>query len=93
VSFTINNDSATSPKELQLRVAGFAGQMHGTSFNGEQFSVEPATQVIAPMDFDKFTLKGAIPPDVPGDAYFGWVIVSAEEELRIPVRLVVTPQS
>ena len=30
--------------------------------------------------------------DAIGDAYGGWIVVSGEEELRIPVRLVVLTQ-
>lgn len=90
ISFTINNDSVSSPKELRLSVEGFVGEVHGGTLNGNDFSVEPATKVIAPMDFDKFTLQGAIPPEAPSDAYGGWIVVAAEEQLRIPVRLVVS---
>jgi hypothetical protein len=92
VSFTINNDSPTAAKDLSLRVEGFVGHVHGARFDGTAFSVEPADQVIAPMDFDKFTLYGAIPDDAIGDAYGGWIVVSGEEDLRIPVRLVVSTQ-
>ncbi len=93
VSFTISNDSVSSPKELQLRVEGFAGEMRGASLDGQGFVVVPATRTIAPMDFDKFTLTGTIPPDAVIDTYRGWIVVSADEELRIPVRLVVTAAS
>jgi hypothetical protein len=90
VSFTINNDSPSSSRELQLSVEGFAGEMRGARLDASTFAVDPATCLIAPMDFDKFTLKGAIPPDAPADSYAGWVVVAAEEGMRIPVRLFVT---
>lgn len=93
VSFSINNDSPSTPKRLRLRVEGFVGEMHGAELNGSDFSVKPASKVIAPLDFDKFTLIGAIPQNAPGDAYNGCVVVSEGlEELRIPVRLVVNAQ-
>ena len=90
VSFTINNDSVTAPKELRLHVEGFVGEMHGAPLDGSAFSVEPATRVVAPLDFDKFTLRGILPPDTVPDAYAGWMVVSAEQALRIPIRLIVT---
>lgn len=90
VSFTINNDSQSSPRELRLSVEGFVGVTHGARLDGNAFAIEPATRVVAPMDFDKFTLTGIIPPDAVPDAYDGWVVVSAEEGLRIPLRLIVT---
>ena len=93
ISFTINNDSVSFPKKLRMRVEGFVGEMHGANLNGKDFSIKPGTKVIAPMDFDKFTLTGTIPQDVLSDTYCGWIFVSEAEELKIPVRLTVTAQS
>jgi hypothetical protein len=89
VSFTINNDSATVAKDLSLRIEGLTGELRGETLDSAGFSVEPSAKVIAPLDFDKFTLTGTIPPTAPGDSYAGWIVVASEEELRIPVRLVV----
>lgn len=91
VSFTINNDSVNSPREIHLRVEGFKGEVHGAQLNGADFAINPDKKEIAPMDFDKFTLVGNIPQDIPADTYCGWIIVSSDEELRIPVRLLVSP--
>jgi hypothetical protein len=90
VSFTINNDSVSVPRQLRLRVEGFVGQMQGATLDGNQFAVEPDSQVVDPMDFEKFTLRGTIAQEAPADNYEGWIIVSEEEEIRIPVRLVVS---
>jgi hypothetical protein len=90
VSFTINNDSPDSPKEIHLRVEGFIGEGQGAQLNGADFAIDPDSKTIAPLDFDKFTLVGSIPQDILPDTYGGWIIVSAEEELRIPVRLLVS---
>lgn len=93
VTFTINNDSASSPRRLRLRVEGFVGELQRAVLDGKGFTVKPATRVIEPLDFDKFTLAGAIPQDAVPDAYGGWIVVSSQhEELRIPVRLVVGGQ-
>lgn len=93
VSFSVNNDSQTSPKRIRLRLEGFVGEMQGTELSSEDFSIKPATKVVAPMDFDKFTIIGTIPQEAPSDAYNGWIVVlEGQEEIRIPVRLFVTTQ-
>ena len=91
VSFSINNDSVEVPKKVSLRVEGFAGETDGTQIGADRFTVKPAKKTIAPMDFEKFVLQGAVPPDVPPDVYRGWIVVSSGNEFRIPVRLVVGP--
>jgi len=93
VSFSVNNDSPSSPKRVRLRVEGFVGEMHGAELNSGDFSVKPATKMIAPMDFDKFVLTGTIPQDIVADVYNGWIVaLEGQEEVRIPVRLIVTAQ-
>ncbi|GAB4379507.1 MAG: hypothetical protein Kow0042_28990 [Calditrichia bacterium] len=93
VSFSLSNDSPTTPKKLKLRLEGFVGQMQGMVIDGKGFSIKPASKVIAPMDFDKFTLVGQIPQQAVSDHYAGWILVSGEEELKIPVRLIVTAET
>ena len=44
---------------------------------------------IAPMDFEKFVLRGAIPETSPADIYHGSIAVTAEDSMRIPVLLVI----
>ena len=46
---------------------------------------------IAPVDFEKFVLKGVVPETVPPDVYRGVVVVRSDKDLFIPVVLVVTP--
>lgn len=89
IGFSINNDSMESPKKIALSVEGFVGEAHGKRLNDADFGIRPAKKTIAPMDFDKFVLEGALPPKTPPDVYRGWVIVASDAELRIPVRLVV----
>lgn len=89
VAFSINNNSVQAPKKVSLRVEGFGGETEGTRIEGERFTVKPARKTIAPMDFEKFVLQGAVPPEVPPDVYCGWIVVSSGSEFRIPVRLVV----
>jgi len=45
----------------------------------------PQQAVIAPMDFEKFALRGALPPELPPDRYHGFVLV--DNAVRIPVLL------
>jgi hypothetical protein len=90
VSFSINNDSMEAPKKVALSLEGFVGDASGRRLNVAGFSVKPAKKTIAPMDFEKFVLEGALPPKAPPDVYRGWVIVSSDTELRIPVWLVVS---
>jgi hypothetical protein len=92
VSFSINNDTPSSPKELQLAIEGFVGSAHKQKIDASGFSVLPPRTVIAPMDFEKFMLAGTIPADLAADAYSGWVIVTGEEGFRIPVTLLVSPK-
>lgn len=90
VSFSINNDSMVAPKKVALGLEGFVGDAHGRRLNAAGFAVQPARKTIAPMDFEKFVLKGVVPPKAPPDVYRGWVIVGSDTELRIPVWLVVS---
>jgi hypothetical protein len=91
ISFAINNESLTQPKNVEVRVEGFAGDTHGVSISAEQFKVKPARKTIAPVDFEKFFLNGTVPAGVAPDVYRGWVVVLSDTELKIPVVLVVTP--
>jgi hypothetical protein len=89
ISFSINNDSVSTPKNVTLQAADFVGELEGTRIEAERFSVKPQRRRIAPLDFEKFVLEGAIPPDVPSDIYHGAVVVSSGQAFSIPVRLVV----
>jgi len=91
VSFSINNDSLSTQKKVEMRVNGFAGETSGAQFGDDGFVVRPARKSIAPMDFEKFVLRGTIPEDAATDVYRGVVVVSSEDLFDIPVRLVVTP--
>jgi hypothetical protein len=88
ISFSINNDSMDAPKRAALRVEGFVGEAEGARFDPDGLAVRPASKTIAPMDFEKFVLEGAVPPEVPQDVYLGAVVVKSGSEFRIPVRLV-----
>lgn len=90
VSFSINNDSSSSAKKLQLKIEGFLGEAHQFQIDARTFSIQPAERVIAPMDFEKFVLTGNIPPESPVDTYNGWIVISGEENFNILVSLVVT---
>lgn len=87
VSFSINNDSVVAPKKVALRIEGFAGEVTGASLPATAITVKPPTRTIAPVDFEKFTLRGVVPAETPPDVYLGWVVVESEEQLRIPLRL------
>jgi hypothetical protein len=91
ISFSVNNDSMTEPKKVELRVEGFTGDATGARLDASAFAVKPALKTIAPVDFEKFALQGAIPADVQSDVYRGAVTVASDSELRIPVVLVVMP--
>ena len=90
VSFSINNDSMVAPKKVALRIEGFHGETTGASLPAESMSIKPETRTIAPVDFEKFVLRGAVPAETPPDVYFGWILVASDDELRIPVRLTVS---
>jgi hypothetical protein len=87
VSFSINNDSVVAPKRVALRIEGFAGEVTGASLPAAEITVKPPTRTIAPVDFEKFTLRGVVPAETLPDVYLGWVVVDSEEQLRIPLRL------
>ena len=90
ISSSINNDFMTEPKKVEFRVEGFTGDTHGTQISAELFKVKPAQKTIAPVDFEKFFLNGTLPADAPPDIYRGWVVVTSDAELRIPVLLAAT---
>ena len=90
LSFSINNDSLTSEKEIQLKIEPFVGQAQQYSIDVNAFSLTPSQIAIAPVDFEKFVIKGKIPEDAPEDTYYGWIIVSEEQTYQIPVALVVS---
>lgn len=89
ISFSINNDSATAPKQVALHVEPFSGERTGAMLPPAALSVSPEAAAIAPMDFEKFVLRGAIPDTSPADIYHGSIAVTAETAMRIPVVLVV----
>jgi hypothetical protein len=91
ISFSVNNDSMTEPKKVELRVEGFTGDATGARLDASAFAVKPALKTIAPVDFEKFVLQGAIPAGVQSDVYRGAVTVASDSELKIPVVLVVMP--
>jgi len=91
VSFSINNDLPRKKRKLHVAASGFVGAVHGFELDDRSFSVQPAEKTIAPMDFEKFVLKGKIPKDAPQDSYNGWINVDGDEDMKIPVVLVVTP--
>jgi hypothetical protein len=89
ISFSINNDSVSSPKSVALHAEDFIGELEGARIEAERFSVKPRRRRIAPLDFEKFVLEGEIPATVPSDVYHGTVVVSSGQAFSIPVRLVV----
>jgi hypothetical protein len=91
ISFSVNNDSMTEPKKVELRVEGFVGDSGGAHLDPAQFAIKPAQKTIAPVDFEKFVLQGAVQADVPPDIYRGAVVVDSGSTFRIPVVLVVMP--
>ena len=66
------------------------GAARGFSFDGAGFSVNPSEKLIDPMDFERFVLTGSIPADAPEDSYNGWILVDGDEQMRIPVVLLVS---
>ncbi|HEY2662143.1 MAG TPA: hypothetical protein VGI79_20655 [Caulobacteraceae bacterium] len=91
ISFSVNNDSMTEVKKVELKVQGFAGDSQAAGLDASNFSIKPAQKTIAPVDFEKFVLQGAVPNAIPPDVYRGVVVVSSDNDLFIPVVLVVTP--
>jgi hypothetical protein len=91
ISFSINNDSAASDKQVALRIEPFTGEKTGALLPPASLSVAPETAAVAPMDFEKFVLQGSIPESSPPDIYHGTIAVNAEDAMRIPVVLVVEP--
>jgi hypothetical protein len=90
VSFSINNDLPDSAKNLIVSARGFAGAARGFQIDNSLFAVEPSERLIAAMDFERFVLKGSIPKEAPEDSYNGWILVDGDEQLRIPVVLLVS---
>ncbi|MGZ3273620.1 MAG: hypothetical protein ACXWKY_03470 [Caulobacteraceae bacterium] len=91
ISFSVNNDSMTEVRKVEFKVQGFAGDSGKASIDAAAFAVKPAKKTIAPVDFEKFVLEGALPSDIPPDVYRGVVVVHSDKDLFIPVVLVVTP--
>jgi hypothetical protein len=90
VSFSINNDAPDQPKKVSLRLSALTGELTGKALPPSTCTVKPGTSVIAPLDFDKFVITGTIPIDTKGDAYCGFIEARGQEELQIPLRLIVT---
>lgn len=90
VSFSINNDTPDQPKKVTLRLTRLTGELTREQLPSSACAIKPESSVIAPMDFEKFVVSGMIPVDTKADAYNGFIDVSGQEELRIPVRLIVT---
>ena len=90
VSFSINNDLPDAAKKLRVTAKGFVGAARGFSFDGAVFSLNPSEKLIDAMDFERFVLTGSIPADAPEDSYNGWILVDGDEQMRIPVVLLVS---
>ncbi|MGR4865695.1 hypothetical protein [Caulobacter sp. LARHSG274] len=91
ISFSVNNDSMTEVRKVEFKVQGFAGETRRAAIDAAVFAVKPAQKTIAPVDFEKFVLKGVVPETIPPDVYRGVVVVRSDKDLFIPVVLVVTP--
>ena len=91
ISFSVNNDSMTDVRKVEFLVQGFTGDSGQAAIDPAAFTVSPARKTIAPVDFEKFVLKGVVPQAVPPDVYRGVVVVRSDKDLFIPVILVVTP--
>jgi hypothetical protein len=89
ISFSVNNDSTTEPKKVDLRIEGFVGDAHGARLDASTFTVEPVQVTIAPVDFEKLRLQGRVPAEAPPDVYRGAIVVLSGNQLKIPVVLVV----
>jgi hypothetical protein len=85
VSFSISNDDALAEKPVSLSVEPPIGERSGVKLPLQFITVIPQQAVIAPMDFEKFSLRGALPPELPPDRYHGFVLVDGT--VRIPVLL------
>ena len=92
ISFSINNDNPLAPRPVTLAVEAFVGERTGAPLPPGVLAVAPPSAVIAPMDFEKFVLQGALPPETPPDVYYGSLRVGDDGGMRIPVRLVVEPR-
>jgi hypothetical protein len=85
VSFSISNDDALAEKPVSLSIEPLTGERSGVKLPLQFITVIPQQAVIAPMDFEKFSLRGALPPELPPDRYHGFVLVDGA--VRIPVLL------
>jgi hypothetical protein len=90
VSFSINNESAQAEKKVSVRLEGLVGELSGATLQASRFPVQPAEIRIKPLDFEKFVITGVVPATARSDAYSGWIVVTGDDTLRIPVKLVVT---
>ena len=91
ISFSVNNDFVTDVRKVEFTVQGFAGESGQAAIDAASFAVRPGQKTIAPVDFEKFVLKGVVPETTPPDVYRGVVVVRSDKDLFIPVILVVTP--
>lgn len=91
ISFSVNNDSVSAPKQVSLSVEGFAGEEPNAVLPPDCLRVVPATATIAPMDFEKFVLEGKLPDDARPGIYQGAVRVVSDLDITIPVWLMVQP--
>ncbi len=90
VSFSINNDTADTTRKVSVKLEGLQGELTQDRLAASALTVEPSRATIAEMDFEKFVVVGVIPINTRSDAYLGWIVVTGDEQLRIPLRLVVT---
>ena len=90
IPFSINNDLPQTTKRLVVSAHDFVGATQAFKLDDAAFSVEPSEKTIAPLDFEKFVLVGAVPADAPEDSYNGWILVGGDEQMKIPVVLMVS---
>jgi hypothetical protein len=89
ISFSVNNESVSEPKQVTLHVEGYAGDRSGRFLPADMLRVVPASGTIQPMDFEKFVLEGTIPADAVPDTYRGAVVVASDDVIRIPIWLAI----
>ena len=90
ISFSMNNESITEDKTITLGLTDFVGAKDSNVVTADNFTIEPDTKTISPVDFEKFVLTGNLATEVKIDTYYGSIVVTDETQSKIPVVLVVT---
>lgn len=87
VPFSLTNESAEAERQVRVSLRDLVGVATGQRLAADALSVEPPEATLAPLDFEKFVIRGQLPGETAPDTYRGVIVVEGDDLLTIPLLL------